>query len=123
MFELQFDKALSEKFAPYFKQQDKVLLDLDDGIGQFSNSAVSCTMGIAMRIIIVPEDLATPDHTIEVKTNLGSIYAKAHTEYALDKNMTLSLVPPFNQMVLKGDEGTIDPSVVIINKVSDTIKS
>lgn len=122
MFNLTIAENVVAKLKPYFSSDFKVLFDLVDGTGQFADAAASCSLDTAFRLIFVDATVSTPEYTISVHTNLGDVYAKTGTEYAMSKNMRLAYVGPFNQLTLSGEDGVIDPNIEIKNKVSSPIK-
>lgn len=118
MFNLSIDENVFAKLSPYFKDEYKVILDIDDGVGQFAENAQACSMDTAFRIILVDKKLDTPEYGIVIKSNLGDVYAKTGTEYSLSKEMTLKYTKPFNQLALRGKDGTLDDNMQVLNKVS-----
>lgn len=118
MFDLTIDENVFAKLGSYFNDDYKVILDLDDGVGQFAEHAQACSMDTAFRIILVDKKLATPEYTIVINSNLGDVYAKTGTEYSLSNKMTLKYTKPFNQLDLRGKDGTLDGNIQIVNKTS-----
>ncbi|MCM0598608.1 iron-sulfur cluster biosynthesis family protein [Periweissella fabalis] len=115
MYNLEITGKLEERLMKAVKAGAKILLDLDDGTGQFATGAASCTMDTAFRIIIVKQTQDTPDYQLEINSNIGKIYVKPHSKDMLISQMKLAYIPPFNQLTLSGLGEVIDPNVQIKN--------
>ncbi|CAH0419485.1 iron-sulfur cluster biosynthesis family protein [Periweissella ghanensis] len=115
MFNLEIVGKAAERLTAFVNDGAKILLDLDDGVGQFATGAASCTMDTAFRLIIVDQAMATPDYQLAISSNIGTIYAKEHSKTMLISQMKLAYQPPFNQLALTGLGEEIDPNVQIKN--------
>ncbi|CAH0417270.1 iron-sulfur cluster biosynthesis family protein [Periweissella fabaria] len=115
MYSLEVSGKIADRLNEFVNAGAKILLDLDDGTGQFSNGAVACSMDTAFQLIIVDQAVETPDYQLEIKSNVGPVYAKKHSKDILEPQMTLAYQAPFNQLTLNGQGEVLDPNVQIKN--------
>ncbi|MBM7544075.1 iron-sulfur cluster biosynthesis family protein [Periweissella beninensis] len=114
--QLNFDDGIIKRLQEYVVKNAKILLDLDDGSGPYTNHAIACSMGINYRIIMVNNDANIDDYQEELKSNLGIVYSKKYANYTLATNMKLGIKPPFNTWQLSGTNMLIDDSVEFVTK-------
>lgn len=92
----------------------RVVLDLDDGVGQYSKLG-SCALNISFRLLILDKDQDYSDYTVNVESNMGDIPIKEHSKLYLEDQMTLTFDPRMSLIKLKSPSGMIDGNVQIID--------
>ncbi|KRN29006.1 hypothetical protein IV38_GL001220 [Lactobacillus selangorensis] len=109
---LTVTEAAQAKLQPYLNDQDKLLLNFDDGVGPFSKVG-TCALNTSFDILVV-DDVATPDYNVAVSSNIGKdFWIKDYSKIYLDTNMKLDIKQSTNTLALSGDSGILDSNVQI----------
>ena len=103
---------LVERLKKY--QDSRIVLDLDDGVCQYSKS-VSCALNISFRLLILDKEQDHSDYNLDIESNIGSIAIKEHSKLYLEDEMTLTFDPRMSLIKLKGPSGMIDGNVQMID--------
>lgn len=103
------DRA-SDKLNKKVPHDSRLLLSFDDGVGPFSKVGV-CSLDTSFDIIAVDNEAKTPDYEAVLHTNQGDWRFKGYSNIYLDNDMKLDVKN--NQLVLSGESGILDGSVVI----------
>ncbi|GEA94736.1 iron-sulfur cluster biosynthesis family protein [Weissella viridescens] len=110
---LTFTDAAKTMVQKHLKDDTKIVLDFDDGVGPFSDEA-TCTLDLAFHLVLARPDQITKDFNDTIESNLGDVYVKGYSEDQMDPNMTLD-VDKYLNLSLKGDGGTLDDHVVLVD--------
>ena len=103
---------LVERLKKY--QDSRIVLDLDDGVGQYSKSG-SCALNISFRLLILDKEQDHSDYNLDIESNIGSTAIKEHSKLYLEDEMTLTFDPRMSLIKLKGPSGMIDGNVQMID--------
>lgn len=102
------------KLQKYVDAGKKLLLDLDDGFGRFSDEG-TCALLTKFRIIVVDPTENLSDYTVHLDSALGTIYFKDSAKDFLDDYMKLKVDPKTQLLIFSNSREIIDKSVNIIN--------
>ena len=112
---IELTTEATAKLKKYFDAGKKILLDLDDGVGRFSDEG-TCALLTKFQILAVASDEDLIDYPIELESSLGTIYFKASAQDFLDdQGMKLRVNPKTQLLVFSNTKETIDNSVNIID--------
>ncbi|CAJ1190439.1 hypothetical protein FD33_GL000144 [Companilactobacillus paralimentarius DSM 13238 = JCM 10415] len=101
------------KLQKYVDAGKKLLLDLDDGFGRFSDEG-TCALLTKFRIIVVDPTADLTDYTVHLDSNLGIIYFKDSAKDFLDDHLKLKVDPKTQLLIFSNSKELIDKSVNII---------
>lgn len=110
---LKIEPAAMAKLQKQLSTDQKLLLDLDDGVGQFSKVGY-CSLDTNFRLLIVPADTDLKDYQAHFDSDLGPIYYKGYTENYFDGHEVLDLNPKNQMLSLKNHGGEVDNRVPIV---------
>jgi len=99
LMNITFTDQAIERLQRYELSSKKMLLDFDDGVGPFS-AVGSCSLDGDYRLILVKEDLDTPDYNEKITSNLGDVFIKDHTAVQFDDEMEVRFNPRYFTMPL-----------------------
>lgn len=103
------------KLNKYLADGQKILLDLDDGFGRFSDEG-TCALLTKFRILIVPATEDLSDYPVHLDSPMGTVYFKDSARDFLDNDgMSLKVDPKTQLLIFANTKETIDKSVNIIN--------
>lgn len=88
----------------------KWLLNLDDGVGNYSREG-SCAIDTSFDLIAVNPDVDDPDFNAQMDSDLGPVYYKEYSESYLEQNLKFDV--KYNALILSGDSGIVDGNVQI----------
>lgn len=108
---LTFTPKALEKIEKKLMPETKLVLDFDDGVGPFSNSA-TCAMDQAFSLVLCTIDDLSHDFDTVIESNLGFVYVKGYAKTQLDEQMTLD-VDRYMLYTLRGNSGILDPNVTL----------
>lgn len=111
---IQITAEAEAKLAPYLAEHALLLLDLDDGVGPFSQLGV-CSLDTSFRILIVQKDSDLKDYSLHLDSTIGPIYIKEYTNNYFNERPIMDLNPRFQNLMLKSATGIIDNNVEIID--------
>lgn len=112
---IEITKEAQNKLQKYADK--KLLLDLDDGFGKYSDEG-TCALLTKFRIIAV-DDGDLKDYPIQLDSAIGKIYFKDSARDFLDEGMTLKVNPKTGLLIFSNTKETIDRSVNIIDYVKN----
>jgi uncharacterized protein YqkB len=110
---LEFSPAATAKLTDKISTDTRLVLDFDDGVGPFSNSA-SCTMDKAFNLVFCDVDQLTADYDRVIDSSLGPVYIKDYAANQLDPNMKLD-VDKYLRYSLSGESGVLDSNISFRN--------
>lgn len=111
---IMIDDKAKEKIQSHLDENKRVLLTFEDGVGPYSQHAM-IHMQVQFSINIIANDMSMEGYDLEIETNLVPFYAKGYSKEDLEENMTLTLEPRLNSLVLSGDGGLIDENLGFID--------
>lgn len=112
--EIALSTPVVEKLQPFVAESAKLLLDLDDGVGEFSKFGI-CSLDTSFRVLVVKEDSNLKDYNLILKSLVGPIYIKDYSAHYFGEKPQLALNPRFNNLVLTNETGLLDGNVEIID--------
>lgn len=112
--ELTFTEDAIARLTRYTQQEPKpkIVLDFDDGVGEFSKVAL-CTMDMSFNLFFVPPTTPLTDHTEAITSNLGDVYIKPYSKMYLDEHLKVDLQPKFLNFTLSSPNGMLDEGLQV----------
>jgi len=107
-------KQAQAKLQKYVDADKKILLDLDDGFGRFSDEG-TCALLTKFRIIAVDSREDLKDYPVHLDSSIGTIYFKDSARDFLDDGMSLKVDPKTQLLVFSNTKEIVDKSVNIID--------
>jgi uncharacterized protein YqkB len=102
------------KLDPYVQSQATIILDLDDGVGNYSKMGV-CSLDTSFRLLILDKEQSKDDYNLTLDSDLGAIYIKDYSQSYMDEQMTLTVDPRLQVFQLHGPSGVLDAQVPIVD--------
>ena len=97
---------------------DLLVLDFIDGDSPQFNQAISCTLGVSFRLLIIPAAsqarLNRQHYNETLTTAFGPVIIKSTSKMYLDAHTTLDINPTTHKLMLKGDSGIIAPTIDVV---------
>ncbi|KRM89102.1 iron-sulfur cluster biosynthesis family protein [Liquorilactobacillus vini] len=94
-------------------KQQHLLLDFDDGVGQFSRVG-TCALTSGFRVLIAEDGLDLHDYNLPLSANFMTFLIKDYSRTYLDEKMKLDVNSKNQQLKLTGDKaGTITSAVLL----------
>ncbi|WP_281164658.1 iron-sulfur cluster biosynthesis family protein [Liquorilactobacillus sicerae] len=94
-------------------KQQQLLLDFDDGVGQFSRVG-TCALTSGFRVLIAAADLDLHDYNQPLPANFMTFLIKDYSLIYLDETMKLDVNPKNQQLKLTGDDAGVITSAVVL---------
>ncbi|MFC6176499.1 iron-sulfur cluster biosynthesis family protein [Companilactobacillus huachuanensis] len=110
---IEITEEAQAKLEPYVKDGKKILLDLDDGFGKYSDEG-TCALLTKFRIIVLDKDADLSDYSVQLESPIGTIYFKDSAKDFLDDGMSLRVDPKTQLLIFANTKEIIDKSVNII---------
>lgn len=110
-------KEAQAKLQKYVDAGKKLLLDLDDGFGKYSDEG-TCALLTKFRIIAVDDD-ELKDYPIQLDSAVGKIYFKDSARSFLDDGMTLKVNPKTDLLSFSNTKEIIDGNINIIDNIKN----
>ncbi|SPC35855.1 conserved hypothetical protein [Latilactobacillus fuchuensis] len=110
---LKIEPEALQKIQKQLTADQKLLLDLDDGVGELSKVGY-CTLDTNFRLLIVPENIELKDYQAHFDSELGPVYYKGYSDTYFDGHEVLSLNPRNQILALKNNGGAVDDRVQIV---------
>jgi len=111
---IEITEQAQAKLEKYVEADKKILLDLDDGFGRYSDEG-TCALLTKFRILVLDEDADLSDYSVHLESPLGTIYFKDSAKDFLDDGMSLKVDPKTQLLVFSNTKEIIDKSVNIID--------
>ncbi|AWD62279.1 hypothetical protein LWHH1689_0961 [Limosilactobacillus reuteri] len=115
------DQAI-QRLQRYELSSKKMLLDFDDGVGPFS-AVGSCSLDGDYRLILVKEDLETPDYNEKITSNLGDVFIKDHTAVQFDDEMEVRFNTRYFTMPLVSPKRVLTDNLEILDLSNTDLNS
>ncbi|CAK8054333.1 iron-sulfur cluster biosynthesis family protein [Eupransor demetentiae] len=110
--DITFTDAAKDRLQKYLKNDAKIVLDFDDGVGPFSDEA-NCTLALSFNLVFVNKDADLHEFGAKISSNLGDVYAKPYSLDQMNEHMKVDLDPKYLRYSLSGQNGELDPSLGI----------
>lgn len=110
---LKITPAAVAKIKDKMTPGQKILLDLDDGVGPFSNVGY-CSLDTNFRLLLVPADADIKDYPDEFESNLGAVYYKDYAAGYFDEHEVLDVNEKNQMLTLSNNSGLIDGHISIV---------
>lgn len=114
LMNITFTDQAIERLQRYELSSKKMLLDFDDGVGPFS-AVGSCSLDGDYRLILVKEDLDTPDYNEKITSNLGDAFIKDHTAVQFDDEMEVRFNPRYFTMPLVSPKRVLTDNLEVLD--------
>ena len=122
LMNITFTDQAIERLQRYELSSKKMLLDFDDGVGPFS-AVGSCSLDVDYRLIIVKEDLDTPDYNEKITSNLGDVFIKDHTAVQFDDGMEVRFNPRYFTMPLVSPKRVLTDNLEVLDLSNTDLNS
>lgn len=110
---LTFSSTAQKRIKPLVTTDTRIALDLDDGVGPFSDAA-TCTFDVAFNLVLCQDSDLSDDFNVTIDSDLGPVYIKDYTTEQLDSALNLD-VDHYLRYKLSGPSGILDPNVTLRN--------
>lgn len=114
LMNITFTDQAIERLQRYELSSKKMLLDFDDGVGPFS-AVGGCSLDGDYRLILVEEDLDTPDYNEKIASNLGDVFIKDHTAVQFDDEMEVRFNPRYFTMPLVSPKRVLTDNLEVLD--------
>lgn len=122
LMNITFTDQAIERLQRYELSSKKMLLDFDDGVGPFS-AVGSCSLDGDYRLILVKEDLDTPDYNEKITSNLGDVFIKDHTAVQFDDGMEVRFNPQYFTMPLVSPKRVLTDNLEVLDLSNTDLNS
>lgn len=114
MARIEMTSEVKAKLQPYVDEGKVLLLDLDNGLGPYSDEG-NCALVTKFRFIAIDPDAPKSDYEIALDSDLGPIYFKKIADDYIQKDMQLELNPKTRMIVFKNARELVDGAVNIVD--------
>ncbi|QEA32422.1 iron-sulfur cluster biosynthesis family protein [Secundilactobacillus malefermentans] len=108
------DEALAI-IQPNIDPHTIMLLSYDDGVGPYSHHGLEA-LQIAFQLVLITDKMDKKDYDLQIKSNIGLIYAKGYSSEFFGENMKITYKPAFNLLNLSDDGEEIEDNLQIIDE-------
>ncbi len=108
--ELHISKEAQDVIEKERQTGDWLLLDFEDAIGPFTESAVSCQLYPNFRLLLVPQAFPAEklvDYDAKLETEMGTVLMKTTSQMLLDKKVEIVVEPSYKRIQLRSDSGIL----------------
>ncbi len=88
---LSISQIIQEKIAALRQSNERLVLNLNDGAGKYSDFCASCAADLYFDLIIVPQNEDLAEYSSLLPSTLGSIYMKPYSLTYLDEQNSLKV--------------------------------
>lgn len=103
------------KIQPHLKDDTRILLSYDDGVGPYSHHGL-VALQVSFQLVLINDSQPFKDYDEEIETNLQPMYVKSYSDRFLSEQMTLKLQPKYQTLILADDSEVIDQNVEIVDE-------
>ncbi|MBO0467108.1 iron-sulfur cluster biosynthesis family protein [Enterococcus plantarum] len=111
---LKISNEAQVKLTPYIESKAVIILDLDDGVGNYSKMGV-CSLDTSFRLLVLDQVQDKSDFGLTVDSDMGAICIKDYSKRYLDEEMILEVDPRLQVFKLKSPSGVLDGNVPIVD--------
>ena len=111
---LKITEQAQERLQKYIDEGATVILDLDDGVGEYSKMGV-CSLDTSFRLLLLDKEQRKNDYKLQLDSDIGDVYIKDYSKMYMDEHMTLSLDPRLGVFTLESPSGSLDRHVQLVD--------
>lgn len=111
---LKITEQAQERLQKYIDEGATVILDLDDGVGEYSKMGV-CSLDTSFRLLLLDKEQRKNDYKLQLDSDIGDVYIKDYSKMYMDEHMTLSLDPCLGVFTLESPSGSLDSHVQLVD--------
>ncbi len=111
---LKITEQAQERLQKYIDEGATVILDLDDGVGEYSKMGV-CSLDTSFRLLLLDKEQRKNDYKLQLDSDIGDVYIKDYSKMYMDEHMTLSLDPRLGVFTLESPRGSLDSHVQLVD--------
>ncbi|EOS8042981.1 iron-sulfur cluster biosynthesis family protein [Enterococcus sp. FSL R5-0957] len=111
---LKITEQAQERLQKYIDEGATVILDLDDGVGEYSKMGV-CSLDTSFRLLLLDKEQRKNDYKLQLDSDIGDVYIKDYSKMYMDEHMTLSLDPRLGVFTLESPSGSLDSLVQLVD--------
>ena len=111
---LKITEQAQERLQKYIDEGATVILDLDDGVGEYSKMGV-CSLDTSFRLLLLDKEQRKNDYKLQLDSDIGDVYIKDYSKMYMDEHMTLSLDPRLGVFILESPSGSLDSHVQLVD--------
>lgn len=111
---LKLSENAQEKLMPFIKNEEVLVLDLDDGVGKYSNMGI-CSLDTSFRLLVLTRLQDRSDFDLIINSTIGNIFIKEYSKRYLDEEMILEIDPRLQTFKLKSSSGILDGNVPLVD--------
>ena len=111
---LKITEQAQERLQKYIDEGATVILDLDDGVGEYSKMGV-CSLDTSFRLLLLDKEQRKNDYKLQLDSDIGDVYIKDYSKMYMDEHMTLSLDPRLGVFTLESPSGSLDSPVQLVD--------
>ncbi|HCD4555354.1 TPA: iron-sulfur cluster biosynthesis family protein [Enterococcus faecium] len=111
---LKITEQAQERLQKYIDEGATVILDLDDGVGEYSKMGV-CSLDTSFRLLLLDKEQRKNDYKLQLDSDIGDVYIKDYSKMYMDEHMTLSLDPRLCVFTLESPSGSLDSHVQLVD--------
>ncbi|EMW6449967.1 TPA: iron-sulfur cluster biosynthesis family protein [Enterococcus faecium] len=111
---LKITEQAQERLQKYIDEGATVILDLDDGVGEYSKMGV-CSLDTSFRLLLLDKEQRKNDYKLQLDSDIGDVYIKDYSKMYMDEHMTLSLDPRLDVFTLESPSGSLDSHVQLVD--------
>ena len=111
---LKITEQAQERLQKYIDEGATVILDLDDGVGEYSKMGV-CSLDTSFRLLLLDKEQRKNDYKLQLDSDIGDVYIKDYSKMYMDEHMTLSLDPRLGVFTVESTRGSLDSHVQLVD--------
>ncbi|BAL61484.1 iron-sulfur cluster biosynthesis family protein [Melissococcus plutonius] len=111
---LKISDEAKKKLDVYMEENIVPILDLDDGVGEFS-SVGNCSLGTNFRLLLLDKNQNRQSFNAKLDSDIGEIYIKDYSKKYLDEEMLLMINPRLQSLQLSGPSGVLNSNLPIVD--------
>ncbi|KRN21420.1 hypothetical protein FD14_GL001072 [Secundilactobacillus similis DSM 23365 = JCM 2765] len=112
---LEFSDDAIARIKPHLTPNTRVLLSYDDGVGPYSHHGL-VALQVSFQLVLITDTMSFKDYDEQLETNWVPVYVKGYSDEFLGDQMTLTLQPKYQTLVLADDSEKIDENVEIVDE-------
>ncbi|WP_088809270.1 MULTISPECIES: iron-sulfur cluster biosynthesis family protein [unclassified Listeria] len=87
---LSISQMIQEKIAELRQANERLVLNLNDGAGKYSDYDASCALDLYFDLIVVAQNEDLKEYSSVLSSTLGSVYMKPYSLAYLDEQNSLT---------------------------------
>ncbi|MGX7328860.1 iron-sulfur cluster biosynthesis family protein [Enterococcus bulliens] len=119
MLKLDIQPEVAAKILAKKQENERILLDNEDGRGPFVDHAISCQLNPSFQLFLVDDsytDEELKDYSLTVETAVGPVSFKESATRLLDQENRLVIEPTYGRIQLKSDGGILASDVKLVTR-------